>query len=59
MRRSVVSGQLNRAMRYIDKMLDDGYRAVVELQQQGRNATQYVLVREDVVNIKLLLHTVA
>lgn len=45
-RRSVVTGQLNRAMRYIDKMLDDGYRAVVKLQEQGKNATQYVLVRK-------------
>lgn len=43
-RRSVVTGQLNRAMRYIDKMLDDGYRHVLKLQEQGKNATQYVLV---------------
>ncbi|CAL8072593.1 unnamed protein product [Orchesella dallaii] len=43
-RRSVVTGQLNRARRYIDKMLDDGYRTVVKLQQDGKNATQYSLI---------------
>ncbi|ODN00402.1 SEC14-like protein 2, partial [Orchesella cincta] len=43
-RRSVVTGQLNRARRYIDKMLDDAYRHVVKLQQEGKNATQYSLI---------------